>query len=90
MDCVRQFEANFVRSWPQSYEHHCFSAGIDRGPGLIIQEIVQVAHARRNFQCSFAEYRQNDSRARFTSSQRGCVQRTTALAGLSGEESSDQ
>ena len=54
---VRQFEAHFVRAGRQTHEDHRFSAGIDRGPGLVIHEIVQVANAWRHFQRSFAEYR---------------------------------
>src|SRR5271165_643429 len=59
VNCVRQFQAQLVRAGRQSHEDHRFSAGIDRGPGLVIHVIVQMAHAWRHFQRSFAEHRYN-------------------------------
>ena len=56
MDCVRQFEAHFVRAGRQSHEDHRLSACIDCRPGLAIHVVVQVANARRHFQRGFAEY----------------------------------
>src|SRR5208282_6380009 len=56
---IRQFQANFVRTRRQSYEDHGFAAGIDNGPGLVIDVIVQVSNAWRYVQRSFAEHREN-------------------------------
>ena len=56
---VRQFKPDFVRTGWQSYKDHGFAAGIDNGPGLVIDVIVQVSNAGRYLQRSFAEHRQN-------------------------------
>src|SRR5580658_2137976 len=57
VNCVRQFEAHFVRAGLQPHEDHRFAAAVDRGPGLVVQEIVQMTHSRRHFQSGFTEHR---------------------------------
>src|SRR6516165_5984793 len=40
--CVCKLEPNFVRTGRQSDEHHCFPAGVDGRPRLVVHVVVEV------------------------------------------------